>query len=186
MTDFLNAYIKAGDRVVILHGNLDYIGKLGRVITVIGLGAIVEIGENRAGFPLAWLCPETSEQTSEHAQRLESLEQGTLTSRLKMFGSCDGSEQRPTHWTAKYYVARGWFFRYYWMEYCDRKQRVITKHKHIRGGNIHSEAAQRNRKRVEEAIAAGWLPHQIVAMIASWPKSKRSKPDPETLYESGL
>ncbi|HEY9749448.1 MAG TPA: hypothetical protein V6C63_12250 [Allocoleopsis sp.] len=63
---------------------------------------------------------------------------------------------------------------------------MLTKHKHIRGGNIHSEAAQRNRQRVNEAIAAGWMPHQIVAMIANWPKSKRSKLDPQTRYESEL
>jgi hypothetical protein len=175
LTGFSRDYIKPGDRVSILQGHSDYIGKIGLVITVIGLGAIVEINDSRAGFPLAWLRPyvgSTSEQSSEHLTLPQDPESLALRDQVSMFGSRKACEPKATHWTAPYYVARGWFFRYYWMEYCDRKQRLVTKHKHIRGGNIHSEVARRNRKRVDEAIAAGWLPHQIVAMIASWPKGK--------------
>jgi hypothetical protein len=76
-----------------------------------------------------------------------------------------GSGEKPNyyHWVETYWVSRRGekhlYYRYCWSE---GKQR---HHCHIRGGNIRSPLAQQHKQQVENAIALGQPPEDIMDLM---------------------
>jgi len=76
-----------------------------------------------------------------------------------------GSGEKPNyyHWVETYWVSRRGekhlYYRYCWSE---GKQR---HHCHIRGGNIRSPLAQQHKQQVEDAIALGQPPEDIMDLM---------------------
>ncbi|HEY9749447.1 MAG TPA: hypothetical protein V6C63_12245 [Allocoleopsis sp.] len=75
-----------------------------------------------------------------------------------------------THWVGRYYVDRGnrrfFYYRYYWME------EGKTRHIHVPGGDITSNAARANKDRIEKAIVSGKSISEVCAMVRGIPKSR--------------
>lgn len=87
-----------------------------------------------------------------------------------------------THWTGEYDTARGRYYRYYWQFKGDRS----PKHAHIRGSVVGSLLGDYRCGLVDEAIANGRKPAEIVEMIRRFPRSTRNcrYPNFETVTRS--
>lgn len=76
------------------------------------------------------------------------------------------AQQHSYHWVEKYYVKKNGnkehlYYRYAWRE--GKK----TRHKHIPGGDVSSELAQKNSALVKKAIAQGSTVDEILQLIES-------------------
>jgi hypothetical protein len=69
------------------------------------------------------------------------------------------------HWVEPYWVQSNrkkfWYYRYVWMS--GKK----LYHHHIPGGNVKAQRAIARKLLVEDAIASGYTPEQIMKLVKS-------------------
>jgi hypothetical protein len=79
------------------------------------------------------------------------------------FDTKKAAPQHDTHWIEKYWVQRGtnkyWYYRYCWMEGRKKQRRYI--------GSVNSATAKNKKQMVENAIASGDSPEEIINLIAA-------------------
>ena len=77
-----------------------------------------------------------------------------------------------TQWVESYPVKRGLhhYYRYRWLD--EPGDIRSGGHRHICGGNIHSVLALARKAEIENAIALGQSPRQILHLIKSWNRKK--------------